>query len=97
MGISKITVGSAYSAPRWKGDRKVDPVGRPVAGCSDRLAAVALMAFYGAGAQVRNGHGKKNVVWVEGKESQSAADHPAFAAAAILECVTAAPHASTPE
>jgi hypothetical protein len=50
------------------------PSGNYVAACNDAAAAASLMAFYGDGAEIRNGHAKRNVVWREGSESQRAAE-----------------------
>ena len=36
--------------------------------------AACLMSFYGEGASVRAGHGKKETLWTEGRESFSAGE-----------------------
>jgi hypothetical protein len=37
--------------------------------------AACLISFYGDGAQVRSGHGKKEILWTEGSESFPAGDN----------------------
>ncbi len=64
------------------------PSGDYVASCSDLAAAAVLMAFYGAGAEVRNGHSKKRAIWREGAEKQSAGESYDFMTATIIERTT---------
>jgi hypothetical protein len=51
-----------------------DSSGGYVGSCVDLGAAAALMSFLGDGAEIRNGHAKKNAIWREGQESQSAGE-----------------------
>ncbi|WP_155293370.1 hypothetical protein [Comamonas testosteroni] len=51
-----------------------DPAGNYKASCVDYAEAAVLVSFLGNGSQVRNGHGKKNVIWHEGHEDQSAGE-----------------------
>lgn len=61
------------------------PCGRYIASCNDAAAAAVLMAFYGNGAEIRNGHATKNAIWREGKESQSAAESYDFVTNVIYD------------
>lgn len=61
------------------------PAGHYVASCNDESAAAALMAFYGDGAEIRNGHAKKNAIWREGSESQAAGESYDFVVNTIHE------------
>jgi hypothetical protein len=70
------------------------PSGAYVASCNDFAAAAALMAFYGAGAEIRNGHSATNALWREGHESFSAATHPGQVEHTVRERV--APSATDP-
>ncbi|WP_321935316.1 hypothetical protein [Paraburkholderia sp. J8-2] len=60
-----------------------DPAGQYVGSCVDPAAGAALMAFYGPGAQIRNGHAKKNAIWREGFEARPAAESYDYVAATI--------------
>lgn len=60
-----------------------------VASCNDYAAAAALMAFYGDGAEIRNGHAKKNVVWREGSEDQPAGESYDYVASVLQKRTTA--------
>lgn len=59
------------SAPRWK---VYNPQGEYVAACKHVEDAACLVAFYGDGATIRDGHGIRGIVWHEGKEGQPAAE-----------------------
>jgi len=61
------------------------PAGHYVASCNDESAAAVLMAFYGDGAEIRNGHAKKNAIWREGNESQAAGESYDFVVSTIHE------------
>jgi hypothetical protein len=56
------------------------PRGDYVAACVHAEDAACLCALYGDGAQARNGHAKKHVIWDEGSESQSAGESYDYAA-----------------
>jgi hypothetical protein len=45
--------------------------------------AAAMVAVQGAGATIRNGHAKRNVVWHEGEEEQPAGESYDFVAQTI--------------
>lgn len=66
-----------------------DPSGNYVASCVQPEAGAALMAMYGKGAEIRNGHAKKNVIWREGSEAQPAGDSFDFVASVCNARVTA--------
>ena len=59
-----------------------------VAACVDYTEAAVLVAFLGEGAQVRNGHAKKNAIWRESSEEQSASQSYDFAAKTMSERIT---------
>lgn len=50
------------------------PDGEYVAACKYATDAAALMALYGDGATIRDGHSKRSTVWTEGAEDQPAAE-----------------------
>ena len=60
-----------------------DGNGNYLAACVDAGSAAAVVALAGVGATIRNGHAKKNAVWVEGGESQPAAESYDFVAITI--------------
>lgn len=62
-----------------------NPSGEYRASCVDYTDAAALCALYGDGAEARNGHAKKNAIWREGEEAQSAGESYDFAARIIME------------
>lgn len=64
------------------------PTGEYRASCVDYTDAAALCGLYGPGAEARNGHAKRNVIWREGHEEQLAADSYDFAARVMIERVT---------
>lgn len=66
------------------------PSGIYVASCNDPAAAAALMSFYGDGAEIRNGHAKRNVVWKEGAELQRAGESYDYVSALIHDRTTTA-------
>lgn len=67
-----------------------------VSSCVSYHAAAALMAFYGDGAQVRNGHTRKRVIWSEGKEAISASGHLESVVNIMTARVTPEPVEMTP-
>lgn len=73
------------------------PGGNYAASCNDEGAAAALMAFYGDGAEIRNGHSKKNVIWREGSEQQPAGESYDFVTYVISERMTPIEPATDPE
>jgi hypothetical protein len=52
--------------PRWK---LYNPQGGYVAACKHLEDAACLVALYGTGATIRDGHSKADVVWTEGAEA----------------------------
>ena len=60
-----------------------------LAACVEVESAAAVVALSGSGATIRNGHSRKKAVWVEGGESQSAAESYDFVAITIHERTTA--------
>lgn len=66
------------SSPRWK---VYNPDGKYVASCVHEEDAACLIAMYGKGAQIRDGHVKK--VWIEGEEAQPAGESYDFVAYTI--------------
>lgn len=74
-----------------------DAAGNYKASCVDYAEAAVLVAFLGDGSQVRNGHGKKNVIWHEGHEDQRAADSYDHATAVMDERMTTHAPEFTPE
>lgn len=62
-----------------------DAAGNYVASCVEAEAGAALMAMYGEGAEIRNGHAKKNAIWREGFEAQPAGDSYDFVALVCKE------------
>ena len=65
------------SAPKYK---VFNPSGEYVASCKHAEDAAAVVALYGDGAQIRTSHSKRDTVWVEGEESDSAANSVDFVA-----------------
>jgi hypothetical protein len=63
------------------------PGGNYLASCVNPEEAAILCAVLGKGSQARNGHAKKNVVWDEGSETQSAAESYDFAAGVMYNRV----------
>lgn len=57
------------ASPIWK---IYDADGAYQAACHEAEAAASLVSFYGAGASIRYGHAAR--VWVEGEETQPAAE-----------------------
>ncbi|ETV28924.1 hypothetical protein K3Z95_01355 [Pseudomonas aeruginosa] len=74
-----------------------DPAGNYVASCVAAEAGAALMAMYGDGAEIRNGHSKKNAIWREGFEQQSAGESYDFVAAVVADRTTAKDTPLSPE
>ena len=74
-----------------------DSAGNFKASCVDYAEAAVLVAFLGCGSQVRNGHGKKNVIWHEGHEDQSAGESYDNACSVMAERVTTQEPVFTPE
>lgn len=66
-----------------------DACGNYLASCVEPEGAAALVALSGEGATIRNGHAKKNAVWVEGSEAQTAAESYDFVAITIHDRTTA--------
>lgn len=62
-----------------------DPAGNYVASCVEAEAGAALMALYGEGAEIRNGHAKKNTLWREGFEAQPAGDSYDYVALVVKD------------
>jgi hypothetical protein len=74
------------------------PEGGFQASCVDIAAAAALMSFYGNGAEIRNGHAKKNAVWREGSETQTAGESYDFVVETVQDRVfSSVETALTPE
>lgn len=69
--------------------RVYDRDGNYLASCVETEGAAALVALAGAGATIRNGHARKNAVWVEGKETQPAGESYDFVAQTIVDRTTA--------
>lgn len=69
------------ASPRYK---VFNPEGEYVASCKHIEDAAALVANYGNGATIRDGHSPKNAVWTEGKESQPAAESYDFVLVTVL-------------
>ncbi|WP_147464684.1 hypothetical protein [Pseudomonas cannabina] len=65
-----------------------DPAGNYVASCVAAEAGAALMSLYGKGAEIRNGHSKKNAVWREGFEEQLAGESYDFVALIVADRTT---------
>lgn len=61
------------------------PSGDFRASCVLEDDAAVLCAVLGAGSEARNGHAKKNVIWREGHEDQSAAESYDHAANVMRE------------
>jgi hypothetical protein len=59
------------------------PDGEYVAACKYAEESACLVAMMGDGATIRDGHSKKDIVWTEGREEQSAAESYDHVAAAI--------------
>ena len=57
------------ATPQWK---VYSPQGEYVAACKHLEDAAALVALYGSGASISEGHGKK--LWTEGQEDQPAGE-----------------------
>ena len=74
-----------------------DPAGNYVASCVAAEAGAALMAMYGEGAEIRNGHSKRNDIWREGFEAQPAGESYDFVALVVADCTTAKDVALTEE
>lgn len=74
-----------------------DPAGNYKASCVDFTEAAVLTAFLGTGSQVRNGHARKNVLWNEGHEDQSAAESYDHASAVMAGRSTTKQPECTPE
>jgi len=68
------------ATPRFK---IFSPLGEYVASCVHLEDAAALVALYGDGAQVRDGHTKKSTLWTEGAEQISAGESYDGAAAVM--------------
>jgi hypothetical protein len=66
-----------------------DASGNYLASCVDAGSAAAVVSLAGAGATIRNGHAKKNVIWAEGNEVQLAAESYDFVAQIIHDRTTA--------
>jgi hypothetical protein len=66
-----------------------DPAGNYVASCVAAEAGAALMAMYGDGAEIRNGHSKKNAIWREGFEAQPAGESYDFVSLVVADRTTA--------
>jgi hypothetical protein len=64
------------------------PAGDYRASCVFEDDAAVLCAVLGAGSEARNGHAKKNAIWREGHESQSAAESYDHAANVMRERMT---------
>lgn len=64
------------------------PSGDYVASCNDYAAAAVLVAFYGDGAEIRNGHAKKNAIWREGCEEQPAGESYDYVASILQQRTT---------
>ena len=56
--------------------------------CVEAEGAAALVALAGNGATIRNGHARKNAIWVEGREAQPAGESFDFVAQTIHERMT---------
>ena len=65
------------------------PAGNYLASCVNPDEAAVLCAVLGNGSQARNGHAKKNAIWSEGAEDQSAAESYDFAAQTMYNRTTA--------
>lgn len=62
-------------SPRWK---VYNTEGEYVASCKHVEDAAAIIALYGDGASIRDGHSK--VVWLEGRDGEAAESFDAVAA-----------------
>lgn len=60
-----------------------NPKGEYVACCKFAEDAAAIIALYGNGATIRNGHSKKFTVWHEGKEEHLAGESYDIVAAVV--------------
>ena len=69
------------AAPRLK---VYNPGGVYVAACKHIEDSAALVALYGDGATIRNGHRATDIVWAEGREEQPAAESYSFVADIVL-------------
>lgn len=69
------------AAPRWK---IFDAHRKYQASTHDLAAAAALMAFYGDGATIRDGHRAEDTAWTEGAEVQLAGESYDFVTNTIL-------------
>jgi hypothetical protein len=74
-----------------------DANGNYQASCVDIAAAAALMSFYGNGAEIRNGHAKKSVLWREGSESQPAGESYDFVVGTVQSRTFSEETEPTPE
>lgn len=62
--------------------------GNYLAACVEPEGAAALVALAGEGATIRNGHARKNAVWIEGAESQPAGESYDFVSQTVIERTT---------
>jgi hypothetical protein len=51
-----------------------NPAGEYVASCKYGEDAAMIIACYGDGATIRNGHSKRSIVWTEGAEDFNASE-----------------------
>jgi len=70
------------SSPKYK---VFNPSGEYVASCKYAEDAAAVVALYGDGAQIRTSHSKRDTVWIEGEECESAANSVDFVAQRVSE------------
>jgi hypothetical protein len=73
-------------APQFK---VYNPSGDYVAACKHGEDAAAIVAGYGDGATIRDGHSKRDIVWTEGAESFPAGESYDGVALLIAERIEA--------
>lgn len=59
--------------------------GNYIASCVHPEDAAALIALHGNGSTIRNGHARKNALWVEGSEVQPAGESYDYVAQVVAE------------
>lgn len=62
------------ASPRFK---IYNPRGEYIACCKHPEDAAAIVAVYGEGATIRDGHSRRNIVWAEGREASDSYDEVA--------------------
>lgn len=77
------------ASPRWKIYSDDTNGLQYQAAVKDIYIAAMIVAFMGAGAQIRDGHSPKCIVWREGYEAQSAGESYDYTESVVMERVDA--------